>query len=536
MRPHSYESIFQLTTTLLLLPVVLAACSGDEEEPSPLAQELEFPAFGSSSAASGKGSFRFGASSSATQIEDQNEDTDWYLWTTPEPDGLGKGSIIGDAVHGYSKALDDVNLIADMHLDAYRFSFEWARIEPTRDAINEEALEHYSDVLDALRGNEIHPMLVIHHFSNPVWVDDPRDVGCADGPTDANLCGLNHPEGGDLVVQELADHARLLAERFGDRVDDWGTLNEPMVYLLSAYGFGGGPPGKPGFITDFQGGFVPAVRNFLSAHAAIYKAIKEADQIDADGDGVAASIGIPHSVQVYVPVRDGQPSEDPEDLAAVDRLRWFFEYSFIEALQQGSFDTDMDGELDEPHPEWRDTLDWLGLQYYARVGVSGLQPNVPVIDISLCAGPTCMPPVDPTYLVPAMGYESDPAGIYSLLKSYSARWPDMPLLVTESGIATEVGARRAEVIVRALEQIARVRDEGVDVRGYYHWSLLDNFEWAHGNEPRFGLYHVDYETFERTPSEGATVLGEIARTRRLSDATRAKYGGNGPMTPEPAMR
>ena len=104
--------------------------------------------------------------------------------------------------------------------------------------------------------------------------------------------------------------------------------------------------------------------------------------------------------------------------------------------------------------------------------------------------------------------------------------------MTESGLATENGARRAEHVVRSLEQIHRALDEGVDVRGYYHWSLMDNFEWSLGFVPRFGLYRVDSATYDRTPTEGATVLAEIAASRRVTAAQRSQYGGLGPMTPE----
>jgi beta-glucosidase len=106
-------------------------------------------------------------------------------------------------------------------------------------------------------------------------------------------------------------------------------------------------------------------------------------------------------------------------------------------------------------------------------------------------------------------------------------------MVTESGIATENGTRRAEHVVRSLEQIHRARSEGVDVRGYYHWSLIDNFEWSLGFVPRLGLYRVDYVTYDRTPTEGAAVLGEIAASRRITAARRDQYGGLGPMSPEP---
>jgi beta-glucosidase len=111
-----------------------------------------------------------------------------------------------------------------------------------------------------------------------------------------------------------------------------------------------------------------------------------------------------------------------------------------------------------------------------------------------------------------------------VLHDFSERWPDLPLTVTESGIATQVGARRAEMLVRALEQIDKAREEGADVRGYYHWSLYDNFEWAHAFGPRFGLYTVDYTTYARTPTEGATVFGDIAGARKLTDATQETEG------------
>jgi beta-glucosidase len=159
------------------------------------------------------------------------------------------------------------------------------------------------------------------------------------------------------------------------------------------------------------------------------------------------------------------------------------------------------------------------------------------VDVTPCisgfgAGSACVPPLDPTYDVPVMGYEHDPTGIYGVLQDFSTRWPDLPMIVTESGIATEVGARRAEVVVRDLEQISRVRQAGADVRGYYHWSIYDNFEWSYGFVPHFGLYTVDHTTYARTPTLGATVYGEITQGRKLTSALRVLYGGDGPLTPE----
>jgi len=165
----------------------LASCGDDTGETVTPPAPISYARPGSLSAASGKGSFQFGAASAATQIEDQNENTDWWIYTAPEAQGgLAKGEFVGDASMGYSKAIEDVAIIKELGLDSYRFSIEWARIEPERDLIDEAALAHYSDFIDALLSEGIEPVVTIHHFSNPVWVDDPRDLACVNGPTDTN--------------------------------------------------------------------------------------------------------------------------------------------------------------------------------------------------------------------------------------------------------------------------------------------------------------------------------------------------------------
>jgi beta-glucosidase len=499
--------------------------------------DITYPKLGAVSGDKGKGSFRFGAASAATQVEDQNTTTDWYVWSQPMPDGLGHNTFVGDADKGYSLAIKDVDLLAEMGLDSYRFSIEWARIEPQKDKIDEAAIKHYSDLIDALIAKGIRPMVTVHHFSNPIWIDDPRDPTCKNGPSDTNLCGFDHPEGGPKVAEQLAEHAKLLAERFGDRVDDWGTLNEPVNYMLSAYGIGMFPPGKKGILSDILKKFMPTVRNYMQAHALMYDAIKQADTKDADGDGVAASVGFTKEAAEWVAASGNMPSNDPDDVAARDAVLWVYQYLFVEAFLQGGFDTDLDGKLDEMHADWKGKLDWLGVQYYTRAGVTAHPGLLPVVHATPCFGNfdagSCVPPIDPTYYVPAMKYEHHPEGLYLVLKDFGTRWPGLPLTVTESGIATEVGARRAEMLVRALEAIDKAQKEGVDVRGYYHWSLYDNFEWALGFTPRFGLYTVDYTDYSRKATEGATVFGEIAKARKLTVDQRKKYGGDGPMTPEP---
>jgi beta-glucosidase len=132
-----------------------------------------------------------------------------------------------------------------------------------------------------------------------------------------------------------------------------------------------------------------------------------------------------------------------------------------------------------------------------------------------------------------MGYEGWIDGIYDVIVSFGARYPGLPLVITEAGIASKSGKRRAENIVRVLEAIDRARTTGVDLRGYYHWSLTDNFEWAEGYTPRFGLYSVDYTTYARTSNEGTDVMKAIATSRTLTRELRSAHGGTGPMTQEP---
>jgi len=501
------------------------------------AGEVTFPAAGPRSGDAGRGSFTFGVATASAQIEDNNVHNDWHVWTQPTAmGGLGRGTPVGDAVQGYRRMVEDVALLQALHVDAYRFSIEWARIEPRRNAVDMEAVAAYGRFLDALRARQIRPMITVHHFSSPVWIDDPRRRTACTTPSDTDLCGWDHPEGANAIIEELRQHAALLARTYGDRVDEWATLNEPVNYLLASYGLEQFPPGRNLLLTDIDR-LVNVFRNYLRAHVAIYQAIRENDTVDADGDGVAAHVGLTLSVAEWVPSRSRALSDNPDDIAARDRLRYVYHYLFIDALTRGEFDSDLDGMPNEQRPEWRGTLDWLGLQYYFRAGVSAVPALIPRIRANVCFESfrtACVPPLDETKMVPRMGYEYFEPGIYNVLRDFSQRYPALPLTVTEAGIAADEGRRRAENVVRTLEQIERARRDGVDVRGYYHWSFMDNFEWHHGFGPRFGLYRVDRTgtDYVRTPTEGATVFGQIAQSRRLTTAQRTMHGGLGPMTPE----
>ena len=441
---------------------------------------ISFGAFGPITGAAGRGSFRFGAATAATQIEETNERTDWFAWTAPTSEGgLGRGEFVGEAVRGHANAVADIALLEQTELDAYRFSIEWARIEPQRDVIDMAEVEHYRALLVALRARGIRPMVTIHHFSNPLWVDDPRIDAATCTETATQLCGWGHS--GPAIVDEMREHAALLAREYGGLVDEWGTINEPVNYIFAAYGAGQFPPGRTWALTD-QPLFRRTVETFVEAHVAMYRALHEFDTLDADdADGIEASVGLPLSVANWVPARAGRPSSNPEDLRAVERLTYVYHYLLPQSLLDGTWDPDLDPATDnaEPRPTWGGTIDWLGVQYYFRAGVTGRPAILTLLNLTLCVPPldngACLDePADPTFVVPAMRYEFYAPGFYDVVMGFHERFGtrNLPILATEAGIATNVGARRAENVVRMLEQIGRLRDAGVDFRGYYHWLSL----------------------------------------------------------------
>ena len=539
---------FTMRPSLLSFVLLCVVACGDTSSDS--ADGIAFPPEGPVAGDQGKGSFTFGAATAAAQIEESVPELDWHLWTSPAPDGLGMGeAFVGDAVRGYELALDDVILAADTNLDAYRFNVNWSRLEPTRDNINQTAVAHYDDLIDALTAADIKPMITIHHFSSPVWVDDPRrDPEAPCTPSDTDLCGWDDEAGAAAITAEIAELGALMAREYGDRVDEWVTLNEPINYLLSAYGIGSYPPGRGDVFDlldeDAMLALLNTVERYAAAHVALYDAIKANDTVDADGDGVAANVGYVISVIDWIPSRNGEPSNDPADIAASDNVRYVYHQIFTDALVYGQWDGNLDRMIEESEqrPDWAGKIDFLGPQYYFRGGVTDLEGlNIPIIGGFPCfAGlpvtDACVRVQDPTKCIPTMQYEYAEEGLSIILEEFAALWPDLPMTVTEAGIATEVGARRSENVVRTLEQIWKARQNGADVRGYYHWSLMDNFEWDLGFAPKFGLYSVDVEggTYTRTPTGGAITLAEIAGTRRLSPAMSDEFGGVGPMTPESA--
>ncbi|MCA9669421.1 MAG: glycoside hydrolase family 1 protein [Myxococcales bacterium] len=514
------RSLFSLLAAALVL--VASGCLPDDD---PDGGTLRFP-----------NGFRWGVATAAHQIEGGNTNNNWYQFETL-PAFAGKvhdpSGQAGDSWRLYDV---DAKLAQGLGVKDYRFSIEWSRVEPQRDQWDEAALQHYDEVIDSARARGLRPVITLHHFTDPIWVLELRELDAcnkAKAPLgDKNLCGWQNPE----VVDEYVEFVRKVVERYGDRVDMWMTFNEPMVPIVVGHVFGVFPPGQIG--SSWDDVVLPMLRNMISAHARAYDVIKQVDTVDADGDGHAAQVGFSQSVAWYVA---GKPDQQDSVDAAAQAER-FMNFAFVDGTQKGALDTTLDGTFNEEHAEWTGKLDFVGLQYYYRAPTVKLElfkPMVfaPCLSIIENTFPSALkllgcPPVDRSKLT-LMGYEHEPEGLYRVAAQFARRFPKLPMIITENGISTRSGERRAQSIVRHLEWVHRALQDGIDIRGYYHWSLFDNFEWAEGYGQFFGLYSLDRATFERKPTLGADVYQQIARRNALPLELRASYGGDGPLAEEP---
>jgi beta-glucosidase len=418
--------------------------------------------------------FLWGAGTSSHQVEGGNDKNDWWDWEMLPGKILG-GDRSGAACLSWERYEEDLDLLRSFGLDAYRLSIEWSRIEPEAGRYDEAAIDHYRRVLLACRSRGITPMVTLHHFTNPRWF--------------AALGGWEEPKN----LPHFTRYARLMGERYGDLVDLWVTINEPEVLAFHGYDEGAWPPG----VKDRSRTLV-VIANLLEAHALASAGLRETDKVDADGDGKAALIGVAKHWVILEPLRAWMPLEH---LSAYIQHQ-VFNVAVVRALRGDPIDLSIPGA----HPvrrrvdALRGSSDFLGVNYYTRwmVSIGGKEPRV----------------ARPGSAVSDLGWEVYPEGLERALHACASF--GLPLYVTENGIADAADRLRPAFIRDSLAAMDRARAKGADVRGYFHWSLLDNFEWNDGYQGRFGLSAVDFEKADRprTPRTSARVLGEEAARRR----------------------
>ncbi len=384
--------------------------------------------------------FCWGTATSAHQIEGGNVNNDWWAWEHNPDSGCVEPS--GDACDSFNRWDQDLALVADMGLQAYRFSLEWSRIEPAEGEFSLAALEHYRRICVACHERGIEPVVTFHHFTIPLWLS-------ARG-------GFESPDAPECFARFVARTTAHL----GDVIGRACTINEPNVIGVMGYTIGTYPPG---------------VKDDLVRHLAVNEAMVRSHRL-----AVEALRSGPGKFPVGLTLSMAELVADEGGDGVREAAEEILENTFLRATE---------GD------------DYMGVQCYTRLhfgpdGQAGDDPNVPQT---------------------LMGYEYWPqVAEYTVRRA--AAFTGIPVLVTENGIATEDDALRIAYMTEALAGVRRCLDDGIDVRGYFAWSLLDNFEWDSGYRPKFGLHTVDRVTFERRPKASALWFGEVARANAVVPA------------------
>jgi beta-glucosidase/6-phospho-beta-glucosidase/beta-galactosidase len=451
-----------------------------------------------------------------------DRNSDWYRYVTSETmieEGRThlSGDPLSEAAGFWETYESDLDRAAEgLNNNAFRFSIEWSRIfpEPTddlsgfeelREAADEEALQHYHDLLEAIRDRGMTPLVTLHHYTLPLWIHRP--VACHE---DLESCEHRGWVDRERIVREIAKYAGFVAEEFGGKVDRWATLNEPMAVLLPGYlrptSQRTNPPALQGEYEATQ----TVLRAMIEAHSRMYDAVEQHDTEDADGDGDPAFTGLVYNL---APVQPADPDSEVDQKAA-DNVFYLFNRVFLDATIRGEFDGNLDGEpTDRPDLEGR--MDWVGINYYAQTVVEG-------IDRSLLPQFSPLLTFNPFELT--LQYDR-PKGLYEMAMFVENTY-DLPVIVTENG--TTIGDdpdRVSPYLVRHLDQVSRAIRDGADVRGYFYWSLVDTYEWNRGMEARMGLYGFEPSDPDKTRTKrpGASTYAEIAGAGRLPESMRNKY-------------
>jgi len=433
--------------------------------------------------------FLWGAATSAYQIEGSPlaEGAGPSIWHefahTP---GRTRNGDTGDlACDHYRRYQEDVALMGELGLNAYRFSISWSRVLPEgRGRVNAPGLAFYERLVDALLEQGIQPMLTLYHWDLPAALD--------------RLGGWLNPDS----AHWFADYARLLFRTLDDRVKLWVTLNEPWVVVDGGYLHGVLAPGQRNIFAAPL-----ASHNLLRAHAAAVQVYRAAGR---------------HQIGLVVNLEPKYPAtESAEDFAATMRADAYWNRQYLDPVFLGAYPPELAEIFGAAWPAFpaadldfiRQPLDFLGVNYYSRQLVQHDPGDWPLQAARIR---------QPRQTYTSLDWEVYPQGLTDILEWVARRYGPLPLYITENGAAFYDSPQTEGLVDDPLRQrylrdhlraALEARRQGVDLRGYFAWSLLDNFEWAYGYTPRFGLTHVDYATQQRTIKASGRFYAEVIRSQ-----------------------
>ena len=427
--------------------------------------------------------FLWGSSSSAYQTEGNTPNCNWAEYeSTVDAQGrppIAHGERCGRAADFWNRYREDIGHMKELHLNAFRFSVEWSKVEPAEGVFVDSVLEHYRDIVRELRANGIEPMVTLHHFTDPLWFDRRGGFESGDAP------------------EIFARYADTVARRLGAGVRFWSTINEPNVYAVEGYYRGTFPPG----VHDPARAFA-VMRNLLRTHTACYRVIRAAVP--------GAQVGLPLSIFLMDPPQWWNIA----DVLLARYLNRAFSVSVIDYLRTGVLDVTLPGIVSEHFDSGvPGAFDFIGLNYYSRLKFH-FDPGT----ADRLAQVQAVPRAELT----DKGWEIYPDGLYRALKMISSRTAK-PIYITENGIADDGDQKRAGFIEDHLRVANRAVRDGMNLKGYFYWSLTDNFEWVDGFDVRFGLYAVDYATEKRTLRAGS--LRYLELIMQWENLRRPRAGG-----------
>ncbi len=453
--------------------------------------------------------FVWGAGTAAYQIEGavSADGRGPSIWDTfsHTPGRVFGGDTGDEAIDHYHRYADDVALMAGLGLSAYRFSISWPRVQPDgRGAFASNGIDFYRRLVDALLAAGIEPWPTLYHWDLPQAAED------AGGWPERD------------VAYRFADYAATVHAALGDRVTHWTTVNEPWCAAFAGYASGEHAPGRREPAAALR-----ATHHLLLAHGLAASAIR-----DRRAD---SQVGIAVNLYSVVPAGD-----DEADVDAARRVDGLQNRLFLDPLLRGGYPEDVVADVrhltDLGHVHDGDLaiiaapLDLLGINYYSRHTVSGLPgearqaPSSPTVGASPWVGSEHVSIVETGGPVTGMGWEIVAPGLVEVLRRVATEYPAVPLYVTENGAAFDDEPDQDGLVwdrqrIAYLDAHLRACHEaitaGVPLRGYFAWTLLDNFEWAWGYSKRFGLVHVDFATQSRTPKQSAHWYSGVARRGAL---------------------
>jgi beta-glucosidase len=395
--------------------------------------------------------FLWATATAAHQVEGHNTNSDWWAFEQ-EPGRIAGGAKSGIAIDHYNRYREDFALLRKLRNNAHRLSIEWSRIEPTQGEFDSRQVRHYRDVLGELREQGMVPMLTLHHFSSPLWFA-ARGGWAAPGAHEAFL-----------------PFVRKVVEELGDLVGMWCTINEPNIYATQGWIFGAMPPGRHNDVR----GLWRVLGNLRLAHEGAYRLIKKR--------WPDAPAGIAQNKFWLLPARPGNPL----DRVAVQTGRRMMDFWPVGG---GRMQRTVAG-----------SGDYIGLNHYGGRLVQ-FDARRPRAQFARQFNP-------PGYPVSDFGDAVKPDWMRDALLDLKEF--GKPVYVTESGIAAEDDSMRQQFLKDYLAEVHQAIAEGVDVRGFFHWTSMDNFEWGHAYRMKFGLIAVDRVTLERTPKPSAALFARMA--------------------------